>query len=43
MSFYTDHRLPCFAISSLEIEEFVGRCGFGLVETGEIEVGLFAM
>lgn len=39
ISFYKDHGLPCFAIFSLETGEFVGRCGFGPVETGEIEVG----
>jgi [ribosomal protein S5]-alanine N-acetyltransferase len=39
ISFYEEKGLPCFVMFELESGEFVGRCGFGLVETGEIEVG----
>ena len=36
---YEEQGLPCFVIFELETNEFVGRCGFGPIETGEIEVG----
>ena len=39
ISWYEKNGLPCFSIFLLESKEFVGRCGFGPVETGEIEVG----
>lgn len=39
ISYYEEKGLPCFVMFELESNEFVGRCGFGLVETGEIEVG----
>lgn len=39
MSFHEEHGLPCFLMFELETNEFVGRCGFGPIETGEIEVG----
>jgi len=37
--YYKEKGLPCFVMFELESGEFVGRCGFGPVETGEIEVG----
>ena len=39
ISYYKEKGLPCFVMFELESGEFVGRCGFGPVETGEIEVG----
>lgn len=36
--YYEERGLPCFVMVDLETEEFVGRCGFGLLETDEIEV-----
>src|SRR5687767_14420831 len=39
MSFYEKEGLPNFAMFDLETDEFIGRCGFGSIETGEIEVG----
>lgn len=39
ISYYQEKGLPCFVMFELQSGEFVGRCGFGLVETGEIEVG----
>lgn len=39
ISWYENYNLPCFTMFSLETNAFVGRCGFGPLETGEIEVG----
>ena len=39
MSFYKNYGLPCFVIHEKETGEFIGRCGFGLIESSEIEVG----
>ncbi|MGQ3888991.1 GNAT family N-acetyltransferase [Legionella sp. CNM-1927-20] len=39
ISFYKNYGLPCFVILNKISGEFIGRCGFGPVETGEIEVG----
>jgi ribosomal-protein-alanine N-acetyltransferase len=39
ISYYKEKGLPCFVMFDLETEAFVGRCGFGLIDTGEIEVG----
>lgn len=39
MAFYRDYGLPCFVIWNKLTQEFMGRCGFGPLETGEIEVG----
>jgi ribosomal-protein-alanine N-acetyltransferase len=39
ISYYKEKGLPCFVMFDLESGKFVGRCGFGPVETGEIEVG----
>jgi [ribosomal protein S5]-alanine N-acetyltransferase len=39
ITYYKEMGLPCFVMFELESSEFVGRCGFGPVETGEIEVG----
>ncbi|MBL7478390.1 GNAT family N-acetyltransferase [Legionella bononiensis] len=39
IGFYKEYGLPCFVIFNKESNEFIGRCGFGLIETGEIEVG----
>lgn len=40
MSYYENRGLPCFLIFEIDSEEFVGRCGFGLIsDTDEIEVG----
>lgn len=36
---YTEKGLPCFLLFDLDSGEFIGRAGFGLTETGEIEVG----
>ncbi len=38
-SYYGTKGLPCFVMFELETNDFVGRCGFGPIETGEIEVG----
>src|SRR5579872_3457275 len=38
-SYYKEKGLPCFVMFELETGEFVGRSGFGPIETGEIEVG----
>lgn len=39
MNFYQDYGLPGFVIWNKLTKEFMGRCGFGPIETGEIEVG----
>lgn len=39
ISFYKNKGLPCFVLFELDSGEFVGRAGFGLVESGEVEVG----
>lgn len=39
MAFYDQNGLPGFAIFDLHMHEFVGRCGFALIESGEIEAG----
>jgi ribosomal-protein-alanine N-acetyltransferase len=39
LSYYRDNGLPCFLLFEIDSNEFVGRCGFGLLESGEIEVG----
>nr|HAT8714006.1 GNAT family N-acetyltransferase [Legionella jordanis] len=39
IGFYKEYGLPCFVIFDKESNEFIGRCGFGPIETGEIEVG----
>lgn len=39
MIFYKERGLPCFVIFDKVSKEFLGRCGFGPIETGEIEVG----
>ena len=39
ISYYETKGLPCFVMFELESGEFVGRCGFSPVESGEIEVG----
>jgi len=39
ISFYEKSKLPCFLLFNLESNEFVGRAGFGIAETGETEVG----
>ena len=39
LDFYRDKGIPCFAVFELESQKFVGRAGFGLIDTGEIEVG----
>lgn len=36
---YAETGLPCFVIRDIETNEFIGRCGFGEIDTGEIEVG----
>lgn len=38
-AYYQDKGLPCFVMFEHNTGEFVGRCGFGLIETGEVEVG----
>lgn len=37
--FFTQHGFGMFAVIALETGEFVGRCGFSEMPTGEIEVG----
>jgi RimJ/RimL family protein N-acetyltransferase len=39
MDFYTKYQLPCFVILDEKSKEFIGRCGFGKIDTGEVEVG----
>ena len=39
ISYYETNGLPGFAMFWGEAGEFVGRCGFALTHTGEIEVG----
>lgn len=39
MMAYVENGLPCFMLFELESNEFIGRAGFGLTESGEIEVG----
>lgn len=39
MNFYEKLGLPGFVILDKASNEFIGRCGFGPLETGEIEVG----
>lgn len=39
ISYFTEKNLPSFIIFSVDTHEFMGRCGFGSIETGEIEVG----
>lgn len=39
MNLYGDKGLPGFIIFNKVTHEFIGRCGFGPIETGEIEVG----
>lgn len=34
MDFYRDKGIPCFTLFELESQKFVGRAGFGLIETG---------
>lgn len=36
---YTAHNLPGFIISDKESNVFLGRCGFSLLEDGDVEVG----
>jgi ribosomal-protein-alanine N-acetyltransferase len=36
---YEQRKLPCFLMFDLESDEFIGRAGFGLAESGETEVG----
>ncbi len=39
MTFYQEKGLPCFVMFDKVSKEFLGRCGFGPIKTGEIEVG----
>lgn len=39
MTFYKERGLPCFVVFDKVSKEFLGRCGFGPIETGEVEVG----
>lgn len=39
IKYYEEHGLPGFVIYELATGEFAGRCGFGLTETNETEVG----
>jgi len=39
ISYYEKHKIPCFVMFDLQSGEFVGRSGFALTETDEIEVG----
>src|SRR5580658_261055 len=39
ISAYEEKGLPCFLLFDLESDEFAGRAGFGITETGDTEVG----
>jgi ribosomal-protein-alanine N-acetyltransferase len=39
ISAYEEKGLSCFLLFNLESDEFIGRAGFGLTESGETEVG----
>lgn len=39
ISAYEGKGLPCFLLFDLESDEFIGRGGFGIAESGETEVG----
>lgn len=39
IAFYKIHGFGVYVVIELDTGEFVGRCGFGEIETGEIEVG----
>ena len=39
ISAFDEKGLPCFLLFDLELGEFIGRAGFGITETGDIEVG----
>lgn len=39
LSYYKDFGLPIFLMFNNNTHEFIGRCGFGPIETGEIEIG----
>lgn len=39
LTFYEERGLPCFVMFDKVSNIFIGRCGFGPIETGEIEVG----
>lgn len=39
ISAYKEKGLPCFLLFDLESDEFIGRAGFGITETGNTEVG----
>lgn len=39
ISAYKEKGLPCFLLFDLESDEFIGRAGFGITETGDTEVG----
>jgi ribosomal-protein-alanine N-acetyltransferase len=36
---YEEQGLPCFLLFDLESDEFIGRAGFGITETGDTEAG----
>lgn len=39
LSYYKNFGLPIFLMFKNDTHEFIGRCGFGPIETGEIEIG----
>ena len=39
ISFYREKGLPCFVMMLKDTNDFIGRCGFGPLESGEVEVG----
>lgn len=39
MTVYKERGLPCFVIFDKVSKEFLGHCGFGPIETVEVEVG----
>lgn len=39
IAYYKEKGLPCFLLFDINSEEFIGRAGFGLTESGETEVG----
>lgn len=39
ISAYEENGLPCFLLFDIDSNNFIGRAGFGLTESGETEVG----
>lgn len=39
IAYYQEKGLPCFLLFDLESGDFIGRAGFGITESGDIEIG----